>query len=508
MRRSGANQKASAVQTMRRRIGIGLIARALSRPFLGRFLGHVLGLAAAFLLAIAGPATAQTVKGDVTVINKDGYVRLIVRLPEEVESTVKVAGGIIVVQFKRPVEVGIEKVANAAPDYVGAARRDPDGAGLRIALARKVTVNSMAAGERLFIDLLPDTWTGVAPGLPQDVIEDLAKRAREAEKLLRQQRLVNQKSMRAMRVRVATQPTFTRYVFEMHDVIPVTTDRTKEALIVTFGVPMKFDLTDAKANLPPVLRSIEGFVDADASSVRFALSSVADIRTFREDTNYIVDIGAADGKESNNDTQRDGLKDAAKAETPAGNGLNVRAPLAGLDAPETVPAKVAPGKPQAAAPRAQAPQQAPQQQAQPQREQPAEAPAEKPAPQRAPELPPAKKSAIEPPAPAPVAQQQPPQPQPQMKLAGAAVAIRSAAACARESGRRGASTAICTAICPAIGTAARDGKAGRAACGRETAGAGKGGRSRARRKARGNSGRGGSTARSEFGQGRICAARR
>jgi hypothetical protein len=411
MRRSGANQKASAVQTMRRRIGIGFIARALS--------GRLLGLAAAFLLTITGPAIAQTVKGDVTVINKDGYVRLIVRLAEEVESTTKVAGGIIVVQFKRPVEVGIEKVANAAPDYVGAARRDPDGAGLRIALARKVTVNSMAAGERLFIDLLPDTWTGVAPGLPQDVIEDLAKRARDAEKLLRQQRLVNQKSMRAMRVRVATQPTFTRYVFELHDVIPVTTDRTKEALIVTFGVPMKFDLTDAKANLPPVLRSIEGFVDTDASSVRFALSSVADIRTFREDTNYIVDIGAADGKESNNDTQRDGLKDAAKTETPVSNGLNVRSPLAGLDAPETVPAKVAPGKPQAAASRAQAPQQAPQQQAQPQREQPAEAPAEKPAPQRAPEPPPAKKSAIEPPAPAPVAQQQPPQQQPQMKFAGA-----------------------------------------------------------------------------------------
>ena len=83
---------------------------------------------------------------------------------------------------------GIEKVSNAAPDYVGAARRDPDGTGLRLALSRKVTVNSMAAGERLFIDLLPDNWTGVAPGLPQDVIEDLAKRARDAEKQLRQQR--------------------------------------------------------------------------------------------------------------------------------------------------------------------------------------------------------------------------------------------------------------------------------------------------------------------------------
>ena len=81
------------------------------------------------LIAGSGLANAQTVKGEVSVSTSDGYVRIIVKLAEEVESTVKVAGGIVVVKFKRPVDVGIEKVANAAPDYVGAARRDPDGTG-------------------------------------------------------------------------------------------------------------------------------------------------------------------------------------------------------------------------------------------------------------------------------------------------------------------------------------------------------------------------------------------
>ena len=72
-----------------------------------------------------------------------------------------------------------------------------------------------------------------------------------------------------MRVRVATQPTFTRYVFEMSDVIPVTTDRAKDALVITFGMPLKFDLLDAKANLPPVIKSIDGFVDADGTTDTF-----------------------------------------------------------------------------------------------------------------------------------------------------------------------------------------------------------------------------------------------
>ena len=66
------------------------------------------------------------------------------------------------------------EAALAAQDYVSAARRDPDGKGIRIALARKVTMNSMAASEKLFVDLMPETWVGGPPGLPREVIEDLA----------------------------------------------------------------------------------------------------------------------------------------------------------------------------------------------------------------------------------------------------------------------------------------------------------------------------------------------
>ena len=67
-----------------------------------------------------------------------------------------------------------------------AARVDPDGRGIRLGLGRKLTVNSMEAGEKLFIDLLPDGWTGLPPGLPQEVVDELAKRAWQAEKRVRQ----------------------------------------------------------------------------------------------------------------------------------------------------------------------------------------------------------------------------------------------------------------------------------------------------------------------------------
>ena len=70
------------------------------------------------------------------------------------------------------------------------ARRDPDGSAIRLSLARRVTVNTMTAGERVFIDLLPDTWTGAPPSLPAEVIRELSERARAAERALRQQRAI------------------------------------------------------------------------------------------------------------------------------------------------------------------------------------------------------------------------------------------------------------------------------------------------------------------------------
>jgi hypothetical protein len=127
---------------------------------------------------LARPASAQAVKGEVQVTVENGYARLLFRFAEEVDAEVRLANNVLTINFPRPVDVAIDRISSHAGGYVSAARRDPDGKGIRIALARKVTLNSMAAGERLFVDLLPDSWIGLAPGLPRDVIEELARRAR------------------------------------------------------------------------------------------------------------------------------------------------------------------------------------------------------------------------------------------------------------------------------------------------------------------------------------------
>ena len=255
--------------------------------------------AALLLLTIAlpRPACAQAIKGEVSAVMENGFARLVFTLAEDVESQVKVANGIIIVSYRRPIAVNVDKLAANAPGYVSAARRDPDGKAIRIALARKVTVNSIAAAERLFVDLLPEPWAGLPPGLPREVIDDLAKRAREADRKLRQHRvLARQAKMLPIRVRVASQPTFMRYIFDLPELIGVAAHNDKDRLTLTFDALLKFDLADAKATLPPVIASIDSEIDQEAVLVRFAFGGKVDVRTFREDLSYVVDVTPTEAK--------------------------------------------------------------------------------------------------------------------------------------------------------------------------------------------------------------------
>ncbi|HZP70906.1 MAG TPA: tetratricopeptide repeat protein [Pseudolabrys sp.] len=232
------------------------------------------------------------IKGEVKALADGGFVRLLFQFDEAVEANVRVSGAIVVIGFKKPVAVAVEKLNTTAPDYISAARRDPDGSAIRIALTRKAKVNTIAAAERLYIDLLPENWKGPTPGLPQEVIDELVRRAREAESQLHQQRIADkQKKPPTVRVKVTTQPTFVRYTFTMPDTVNVVPERADGRVMLNFDQQVNWDLADAKASLPPTLKSIESEVDFDTVTVVFALNGTPLVRTFREDRSIIVDIG-------------------------------------------------------------------------------------------------------------------------------------------------------------------------------------------------------------------------
>jgi tetratricopeptide (TPR) repeat protein len=262
------------------------------------------GLAAAALFCVSGfaaPGSADDdpVKATLAATVNDGYARLVFDMSEYDDASVRLANNVLVITFKRPIDVSVDRLAAQIPDYVGAARRDPDGKGIRVALSQQVKVNATPAAEKFFVDLLPASWSGQPPSLPPEVIADLARRAREADRLERKERQAvaqQRASAEPVRVHVATQPTFTRYIFAIPASTAVSTDRAKERLTLTFDAPIKFDLADVVAALPRAIGGIEAELRDDTALVRFNFLAKVDVRTFRDDGNFVLDIVGADNK--------------------------------------------------------------------------------------------------------------------------------------------------------------------------------------------------------------------
>jgi tetratricopeptide (TPR) repeat protein len=264
----------------------------------------------------SGAFCADAIKGEATFSVSGGYARLVLKLDEDVNSEVTTAGSIIVIRFARPVEIAVDRLAESAPGYVSSARRDPDGSAIRLSLARRATINTMTAGERIFVDFLPDSWSGPPPSLPIEVVRELAERARTAERALRLQRAeALAKKRPPIRVRALVQPTFVRFVFEMPDGVGVSSVLNDGKLTLAFGGTLNFDLADAKIAAPPNVAAINQRVEGDQTSVDILLVGDVDVHSFREDKNYIIDVAF---QQPDKKAQASPLADAARgAKLPA-----------------------------------------------------------------------------------------------------------------------------------------------------------------------------------------------
>src|SRR5262245_41475171 len=94
------------------------------RKAIGRF-GR-LALAAALFCSLArldSSALAQSslsplgVKGDLSMSTAGGFGRLVIRLDAEMDAEVRVSSGVLIVQFKQPVNVQMDRATNGASQY-------------------------------------------------------------------------------------------------------------------------------------------------------------------------------------------------------------------------------------------------------------------------------------------------------------------------------------------------------------------------------------------------------
>jgi tetratricopeptide (TPR) repeat protein len=253
-------------------------------------LRHAASIAAlAVVLAAANPGLAA--EATVTGTEMNGYGRFVFSLDKSVKAQVRSSSGVIVVSFSEPVNVDMEKLAAQVPAYVSVARRDPDGRTVRFATTRSLRPNLMEAGEKLFLDLLPENWQGLPPSLPQDVVESLARRARDAEEQLRKtQREREKREQRDLSARVGTGPNFTRLILETGQTVPVDIQREGDRLTLSFDAALRLDVAKIKPQLPLGVQTFTAETRGGVLRVVIEVAERTEMRAFREDDTVIVDF--------------------------------------------------------------------------------------------------------------------------------------------------------------------------------------------------------------------------
>ena len=254
-------------------------------------------LCAGLLLGVVSATPALAVEqGQLYVTQEQGYARLILSFPGRDSLptyTIKVDNGVLSIEFGEPVSILLPDVGATLPDYVSIARVDPDGKGLRLALRSAFNFNRIEAGEKLFVDLLPITWQGMPPALPQDIIDQLAERARLAAIKAEQERkaAAARALLPAATVKVGRNPTFLRLQFDW--TVDTTADfaQIDQTGLVAFEWPVDVDLGELATNLPPEIVSVESANTPDGAQVTLDLAEGVRPRFYQNSSRqFVLDI--------------------------------------------------------------------------------------------------------------------------------------------------------------------------------------------------------------------------
>ncbi|NMA98023.1 MAG: tetratricopeptide repeat protein [Phyllobacteriaceae bacterium] len=246
-------------------------------------------------MAMSMPAFAQQ-QGQLFAAEQDGYGRLILSFPalDQLPSyRFRLENGVLSLEFDEEVSIVLPDVGLTMPNYLSVARVDPDGRGLRIGLRSGFNFNRVEAGEQLFIDLMPTTWQGMPPPLPQEVIDELAERARMAAIKAERDRKARMAAELDPKVdiRVGRNATFLRLQFDWS--VPTDASFSKKGNIgaATFEWPIDIDLTPLISSLPEELVSVQTGSSADGAAATFIFAEGVEPRFYElSPSQYVLDI--------------------------------------------------------------------------------------------------------------------------------------------------------------------------------------------------------------------------
>ncbi|CAI0343940.1 conserved hypothetical protein [Hyphomicrobiales bacterium] len=257
---------------------------------LSRSLAFGIGLAALALAAgLDAPALAAsaTMRGEAMPA---GFGRVSLAFDEPTQTRIRVANGVLIVAFGSPVRVDVARLARELPNYVSVARVDPDGRGMRFALTQTYKANLIEAGDKAFIDLLPQNWAGLMPGPPPEVIAELTERLRVAEAKAREAARQPAMPPSVLTMRSVSLPTLERLIFKAAPGTKLASDVVDGTLKLVFDKPMMVEASEIRNALPDEIALAELDSGKDELSLTLSLPKDWQARTFDDETGLVVDL--------------------------------------------------------------------------------------------------------------------------------------------------------------------------------------------------------------------------
>ncbi len=266
---------------------IVLIFKKLSKP---------LGVMVLFcLFAFLQPVMAQE-ETKVSAQQMDGFGRVVVTFPNRFDlpsHEVSSENGVLTLQFDSPIDVFLPDISGSLPSYISITRVDPDKMGIRFGLKREVTVNRLEAGEQLYLDFLPLDWQGLAPGLPPEVVSELAKRAQDAAEIAELNRRIEYARVNnpTANISVGRHPTFIRIVFEWTEDTQARFSLEGPQANLEFDWPVELDLYSLVRDLPPEILSAQSVKQQGSNVTTLELAEGVVPRFFENSKRqYTIDI--------------------------------------------------------------------------------------------------------------------------------------------------------------------------------------------------------------------------
>ena len=255
-------------------------------------------IALVMFFIVSYPMTVLAQEAELATVETEtdrGFGRFAITLPNRtrfLDYKVSTEDNVIVLRLSKPITVDVRREILPLSDYILVARTDPEGGVLRFALAQGVRVNTLAAGEHLYLDFLPANWRGENPSIPEEVVRKLEQRAEDALALAEQKSLTGEEAgiQAKMNVRVGRNPTFTRFVFSWNVPYSTTFKREDDAAILVFDKLSKYDFAPINADLPQLVRHVEHELGADTTKITLGLQKATKVRSYVDGSDYIVDV--------------------------------------------------------------------------------------------------------------------------------------------------------------------------------------------------------------------------